>query len=277
MFNYHPDQADGLRRIMGTGQPRVVSILSASDNQNQSRLLSNLAASINAYGKTVIIVHACNQAAQASYHVESIPALLDVATEGTLLVNAIKMSDQGFAVAKLTHEDHTNIVFDAYESQQLEFVFEELMHEYDVVLVDASINEHHLLPLPSLNENEILIELSREQDSIQQAYSLMKRICTQIGSRSFSIVVDDATDTQAKAIFNNISKVAWRYLNIQLSFFGAIPTDIHLTRAAMLGRSVIDAFPTAIATTAFQKIAQRLDYTIELDDEDSSSEHASFI
>jgi flagellar biosynthesis protein FlhG len=277
MFKYHHDQAAGLRQIMLSGKPRAISILSASEKHNQSRLLTNLASSINRYGSHVLIVHACNEASQTSYAVDSIPALLDVAKGKTRLLNAIKSSDDGFAVAKLTHQDQLDAPLDLYEIQQLGFVFEELMQEFDFVLVDAALNQQDLLPLPILHDCEILIELSRHPQSIKQAYSLIKRICNKIGTRSFSIVVDDATDDQAEHIYNNIAAVAWQHLKVQLSFFGAIPTDLHLTRAAMLGRSVIDAFPTAMSAAAFQKIAQRLDYKVDLEEDAHHLQHASII
>ncbi len=275
MLEFHKDQAHGLRRIMGTATPRTVSILSASANQNPSRLLTNLGSSMNAFGSNVIVVHASNQTTNTSYSVANIPALFDVATGKTRLLNAVKMADEGFAVAKLTHDSQHNM--QAFERQQLDFIFEELSQEFDVVLVDAALNDQYRLPLPVLNENEIVIELSRHPDSIKDAYGLIKRICAQIGRRSFSIVVDDATEAQATKVFNNIAAVAWRYLKIKLSFFGAIPTDAHLTQAAMLGRSVVDAFPTAMASSAIQKIAQRLDNTIAVNSNQSTLQHASII
>jgi flagellar biosynthesis protein FlhG len=277
MLEFQHDQADGLRRMMATATPRAISILSASANQNPSRLLTNLGSSMNAYGSNVVVVHASNQTSNTSYAVNNIPALLDVAMGQTLLLNAIQMSAEGFAVAKMTHHDEHNMQLGAFESQQLGFIFEELTHEFDIVLVDAALNDQHLLPLPVLNDNEILIELSSHPESIKNAYSLIKRICSQIGRRSFSIVVDDATEEQASKVFNNIASVAWRYLKIELSFFGAIPEDDHLTRAAILGRSVVDAFPMAVASSAFQKIAKRLDYSIDINDQQPTFQHASII
>jgi len=49
-------------------------------------------------------------------------------------------------------------------------------------------------------------------------------------------------------------------MQIELEFFGAIPKDEHLTKAAKLGRSVVDAFPLASASSALKQIAQRLGY-----------------
>jgi flagellar biosynthesis protein FlhG len=48
-------------------------------------------------------------------------------------------------------------------------------------------------------------------------------------------------------------------MQIELEYFGAIPPDVHLTRAAKLGRSVLDAFPLASASTALKQIAHRID------------------
>ncbi len=258
MSNFHEDQAEGLRRLMAAPKPRVMSVISASANQQPSRLMTNLASSISATGNEVLLIAAAGHSEELNQAVRKLPALQDVANGKTLLMNAIKHSQQGFAYAKFRHEDQSETILDPYENQLLGFLFEELTHQFDIVLVDTFIDEQGLLPLPILNESEILIQLSRQPESIKHAYGLIKHICSQIGTRSFSIVVDDATEEQAAPIYNNIAEVAWRFMKIQLNFFGAIPNDEHLTRAAYLGRSVVDAFPFANASTAFQKIAQRL-------------------
>lgn len=258
MFKTLQDQAAGLRRLMATPKPRVMSILSASANTQASQLVSNLAATISAQDNKVLIIEASEHAQELTHFVDHLPALLDVANGQSLLMNAIMDTDLGFYCAKLKHVFQQETTLDTFENQQLGFIFEELMHQFDVVLVNAALDQQDLLPLSVLNESEILIQLSREPASIKHAYGLIKRICSQIGNRSFSIVVDNATEEQAEAIFNNIAEVAWRFMKIQLSFFGAIPNDEHLLRAAHLGRSVVEAFPMATASTAFHKIAEKM-------------------
>jgi len=149
---------------------------------------------------------------------------------------------------------------DSKVSSQLNRIFDSLARQYEIVLVDATLNNNHLLPLKTLNESEILIQLTRHPESIKKAYMLIKQICSQLGRRPFGIIVDDATEAQAQIVFRNISQVARRFMQVELEFFGAIPPDEHLSRAAKLGRAVIDAFPLATASTAFKEIAQRLDY-----------------
>jgi flagellar biosynthesis protein FlhG len=265
MLNFQNDQAAGLRRLMAAPKPRVVSIISASSTHDQPRMLTNLAASMLGQGFEVLIVHASQESHETSYGIDKHPALLNVAYEESSLQDVIKNSDHGYSLAKIMHKHQINIALDSDTDNALNQIFDELARQYEIVLVDATLNKNHLLPLKILNESEILIQLTRQPESIKNAYTLIKQICTRLGRRSFGIIVGDATDAQAQIVFRNISQVARRFMQIELEFFGAIPTDDHLNRAAKLGRSVIDAFPLATASAAFKQIAQRLDYKHDYD------------
>ena len=253
------DQAAGLRRIMATPKPRVVSILSTSPSRDQAHLMANLATPIAAEGNDVLILHASHESSESIYEIDKLPALLDVINEKSLLQNAIKNSYSGFSVAKLMPSHQLNSPLDSILSEQLNKIFIGLTQQYEIVLVDAALNSDDVLPLQALNEGEIIIKLTRRPESIKESYALIKKIYNQLGSRPFGIIVDNASDIQAQAIFGNISDVARRFMQIELEYFGAIPPDVHLTRAAKLGRSVLDAFPLASASTALKQIAHRID------------------
>ena len=260
MSDFQNDQAAGLRRIMAAPKPRVVSIISASLNQDQPRMMTNLAASIRNQGSEVLIVNASKVSREVSYEIDKHPSLFDVANESATLAEAIKRNSHGLSVAKLLLKTQVNIPLDNVAGVELNRIFDALARDYEIVLVDATLNDDYMLPLKTLNESEILIQLTRNPESIKDAYTLIKQICSQLGRRSFGIIVDDATELQAQVVFKNISEVARRFMQIELEFFGAIPKDDHLTKAAKLGRSVIDAFPMASASKAFKQMAQRLDY-----------------
>lgn len=275
MANFQNDQAAGLRRIMAAPKPRVVSILSASaSSHDQPRLLTNIAASICGHGSDVLVMHASQTSRESSYQIDKLPTLLDVANQKCALGSAIKGSNQGFSVTKLMPKVQLNSALNNDTSERLESIFAKLTSQYEIILVDATLNKNDVLPLNTLNEGEILIQLTRSPESIKNAYSLIKQICSQLGRRSFGIIVDDATEVQAKIVFRNISEVAKNFMQIELEFFGAIPSDDHLSRAAKLGRSVTDAFPLAAASAAFKQIAQRLDYK---QDYAANSKQASYI
>jgi flagellar biosynthesis protein FlhG len=252
------DQAAGLRRIMSSPKPRIVSILSTSPNHDHARLMANLATPIADNGLDVLILVASDECNANIYEVENQPTLLDVINEKTLLQSVIKNTGNGFSIAKLMPSHQVESPLDLILGQQLNSIFCKLAEQYEIVLVDAAINSDDLLPLKALNDGEIIIKLNRHTESIKDSYALIKKIYNQLGSRSFGIIVDNATEAQARAIFGNISDAAKRFLNIELEFFGAIPPDVHLSRAAKLGRTVMEAFPLASASSAFKLIADRL-------------------
>ncbi|HEY0843362.1 MotR [Methylotenera sp.] len=254
------DQAAGLRRIMAKPGPRVLSVLSASSTQAQQRLITNLAASMVNQGSEVLVMHASEHTLAHHYELDQSPTLLDVVADKHSLAQAIKTTAHGFSSVKLMHKNLLNKASDDHTASQLNLMFNQLSQQYNIVLVDTMLNSANVLPLHKLNESEIIIQLSRKPESITEAYSLIKQVCSELGRRSFGIIVDDSTDAQAQIVFGNIAQVAKRFMQIELEFFGAIPADSHLSRASKLGRTVIDAFPLAIASTALKQIAQRLDY-----------------
>jgi flagellar biosynthesis protein FlhG len=256
----HQDQAAGLRRIMAKPKPRVVSVLSASPSQTQPRLITNIAATMANQGSEVLVMHASEHTLEHSYELDQSPSLLDVILEKHTLQQAIKSTNHGFSSVRLMQRKLLSNINNNHTNSQLNLLFNQLAQQYDIVLVDTMLNKTNVLPLHTLNESEIIIQLTRKPESITQAYSLIKQICSELGRRSFGIIVDGATDAQAQIVFRNISQVSKRFMQIELDFFGAIPADNHLSRASKLGRTVIDAFPLALASIALKQIAQRLDY-----------------
>lgn len=262
MLNLPNDQAAGLRRIMAEPKTRVIAMLSACTPENQPRMLTNLAAALSANDRDVLILHAAEESIEAtrSYGIAALPSLADVLAKRAALTQAARQSAQQFYAARLLPKNYSLESLDETMAQSLNVVFNRLTAHFEVVLVDTQINHRHVLPLAALNESEIMIRLARDPESIKQAYLLMKQICGQLGKRNFGIVVDASSDTQAATVFRNISQAARRFMLIDLEFYGAIPADEHLNRAARLGRAVTDAFPMAKASQAFQAFAKRIDY-----------------
>lgn len=252
------DQAAGLRRIMSAPKPRVVSILSTDLSSSQPRMMINLAASIQTQGNQVLIMHASQHSRESQYALNKAASMYDICQQNAVLQKAIKVSPYGFSMVKLANKNQPSTIENRHQLDA-NLLVKQLAEQYDIVLVDASVNDEGLLALPILNESEIIIQLSRKPDSIKQAYALIKQVCGQLGRRSFGIIVDDANDAQAQIVFRNIHQVAKRYLQIELEFFGAIPNDDQLSLATKLGRTVIDAFPLALASVAFTHIAKRID------------------
>jgi flagellar biosynthesis protein FlhG len=258
MPKFEGDQAAGLRRIMAKHKPRIVSLLSTSSSQDQQRLMGNLAASMQLHGATVLMVEAIGNLATQHEALITTPSLLEITNVKMDTFYAIQTSQLGLPTIHLTQKNHSALLADGAMSKKINQMFDDVVQQYEIVLVTTALNDKLSLPLTSLNQHEIIIQLTRQPDSIKHAYTLIKQICNQLGTRSFGIIVENASDAQAEIAFLNIAKVAKQFIQVDLEFFGAIPNDVHLGRAAKLGRTVIDAFPLTSATSAFKKIAHRL-------------------
>ncbi len=262
MSDFMKDQAESLRRIMAKPKPRIISMFSAAASHDNSRTLTNLAASLNRHGKDVLVVHAAADSSDVleNYGIEINSTLLDGVQRGQPLENGIHVSDQGFSVARLMSQPHLSSL-DSMLSMSLNDAMMKLTARHDIVLVDAALTEEGVLPLACLDEGEIFIQLSNDPESIKSAYFLIKQVCSRLGRRSFGILVTGASESKAQDIYQNMTQVARRFLGVELEFIGSIPADEDLYRAAQLGRAVIEAFPLAKASAAFKQLAQRLGYS----------------
>jgi len=258
MHKSQHDQAAGLRQIMTGHQPKIVSVLSAIPEQRKHRFIPNLAATLSHLDSDVLVVQA-NKADIKQYGVSTLPALSDVASQKLSINQSVASSKFGFLATKL-YAKHMQNLASTQTDQALSQVFEHLSSLFEVVLVDTRLNADHQLPLEVLNEHEILIQLSCDPESIKEAYTLIKKVYSQVGRRSFGIITNNASDEEAANTFRNIAHVARNYLQVELEFMGTIPSDEHLSRASKLGRAVIDAFPLTNAAKSFKALAQRLNY-----------------
>ncbi|MGZ3254885.1 MAG: MinD/ParA family ATP-binding protein, partial [Burkholderiaceae bacterium] len=86
---------------------------------------------------------------------------------------------------------------------------------------------------------------------------IIKRLNAKLGRHPFKLLVTGATDKEAQVVYENIAQAASRYLAVDLYSMGSVPADDHLKKAANLGRSVVEAFPLALASVAFRRLAGR--------------------
>lgn len=255
MANFDFDQAEGLRRMLAGPQPRIVTFLSATPQDDKGAMLVNLGASLAHAGSDVLLVDACDrgQGIARRLGIEGAPSLLSVARQECALNQVIHQAPQGFGVVRMLHGGR----FDADDARRIAKSFEVLVKQSGIVMVDGEFGDDNSFPLPVMASSEIVVQVSTSAVSITNAYTLIKRLSQQYGRRPFGILVTNASETEAKVVYDNMATAASRYLAVQLTSMGSVPADEHLHRAARLGRSVVDAFPLAGASVAFRRLAGR--------------------
>lgn len=259
MDNFQFDQAEGLRRILAGPKPRVFTFLSSMKNDDKNAMLVNLCASLARFGSNAILLDASmgSHGAAGKLGVTPDATLLQVARGEKAIDDAILTTQQGFGMAVLAGPAFRQALRHSKQMQSIEKTFDTLVQQTEVLMVDAELDEDDALPLPILAESDIVVQVSDSAASIKSAYAMIKRLHEQLGRRPFSILATGATEQRAQVVYQNMAQAASRYLAISLDSIGFVPQDEHMTRAARLGRSVIDAFPLAGASVAFRRMAER--------------------
>lgn len=259
MASFECDQAEGLRRMLAGPKPRIFTFLSATSIAEKSTMLVNLGASLAAGGSAVVLLDACASANGIARRMgaELQATLLDVARQQRAFDQAVQAMPQGFSIAALTAGSLYAAMRDADQRRRLTNAFGVLASQSDVLIVDAELDDDAGLPLEAMAVGDIVIQVSPGAASIKEAYALIKQLNAQLGRRPFGILVTGAGEQEAHLVYRNMAQVASRYLAVQLYDLGSVPTDEQVTRAARLGRAVIDAFPMAGASVAFRRLAER--------------------
>ncbi|ARU31444.1 antiactivator of flagellar biosynthesis FleN protein [Sulfuriferula sp. AH1] len=259
MANFNIDQAEGLRRMLAGPRPRIVTLLSVLGTAEKNAMLTNLTASLAHLGSDALLVDA-RRTDGVGMHLGRMRrnGLLEVARQQCALNEVIQSAPQGFSFAAMIGRQVASIHDNAADNHRLSNIFNVLAQQYGTMVVDAELDAEDRLPVTAMAEGEIVVHITTSAESIKAGYSLIKRLQANLGRRSFGVLVTHADEAQAQLVYANLAQTASRYLAVPLHFMGSIPADDHLSRAARLGRSVIDAFPMALASVAFRRIAGQL-------------------
>ena len=253
------DQAEGLRRLLVPDSLRIVTVTSGSAGAGKTATVINLAAALVRSGKDVLVIdeNAGANNLGGTLGLNAHRDLLDVVRRDKTLEEVIISSPQGFrllpagrgmrVLEKLNPADQTHLID----------CFRRFSQPMDVVLVDAApVRASRLLSLTA-SSHEIVVVVSSEPASITAAYSLIKNISGDHGKQQFRVLVNQVgAETEARMIFDNMARVASRYLSVSLDFMGFVPPDDKLRQSLRSGCAVIEAFPAATSAAAFRRAAE---------------------
>jgi len=259
LANFNIDQAEGLRRMLAGPKPRIVTLLSVLGTAEKNAMLTNLTASLAQLGSDAMLVDA-RRTDGVGMHLGRTRknGLLEVARQQCALNEVIQSEKQGFSFAAMVGNQAMTVHDNAADNGRLSNIFNVLAQQYGTIVVDAELDKEDRLPVTVMAESEIVVHITTNAESIKAGYTLIKRLNANLGRRSFGVLVTNADEVQAQLVYANLAQTASRYLAVPLHFMGSIPADDHLSRATRLGRSVIEAFPTALASVAFRRIAGQL-------------------
>lgn len=239
--------------MLGASGPRMYTFLSAVSNQDKFATMVNLAATVAKAGGAVSVVSSTGLAGYLGQ--EPSVSITEACVAGRGVEQAFSTLRQGFELAVLCRPGEK--LPDQAAMKKVSDALETHLSDGRIGLFDASVDAAGEFQIEAMAKGDIVVQLMPHRESVMAAYALMKRLSERFGRRPFSVLVTGADEAEAKQVFDNVAQTASRFISVPVRQFGAIPADPQVGKASRLGRTVVDAFPTAPAASAFRRVAEQ--------------------
>jgi len=153
-------------------------------------------------------------------------------------------------MAELSPAEHAGIIS----------AFSESGANIDTLIVDTAAGISDTVISFTRAAQEVIVVVCDEPASITDAYAIIKLLNKEYGSSRFRILANMVrTPQEGRELYNKMCAVTDRYLDVMLSFMGAIPYDENLKKAVKSQKPVVTAFPRSKAAQAFKNLARKVE------------------
>ncbi|PHS70582.1 MAG: cobyrinic acid a,c-diamide synthase [Methylophaga sp.] len=264
MANATIDQANGLRKMSNPPHPvKVIAVASGKGGVGKTNVTVNLGVALASQGKQVLLLDAdlglANIDVMLGLHpqynlmhvLDGSKSLSDIIVEGPSGLKVIPAASGVQKMAELSPAEHAGMIQ----------AFSEMEQHIDVLLIDSAAGISDSVTSFTRAAQEIIIVVCDEPASITDAYALIKLLNREHNVARFHIIANMSHNIQeGRELFNKISLVCDRFLDVTLDFMGIVPFDNDLRQAVKKQRAVVEYFPRSKSATAFMHLAKKIDY-----------------
>ena len=134
-----------------------------------------------------------------------------------------------------------------------------LYDETDILLIDTSAGISSNVMYFNVAAQEILVVVSPEPTSITDAYAMMKVLFLKYSETHFRLLVNSAKNAEeAQEVFNHVSLVGQKFLNLSIDYWGYILRDEHVVKAVRQQKALVTLYPQAAASKCFFDLAKKV-------------------
>lgn len=137
--------------------------------------------------------------------------------------------------------------------------FSQLDIPLDVRVVDTAAGISDSVLTFCQAAQDVILVVCDEPASVTDAYALAKVLSRDRGVSRIEVVANQVDNPQeGRALFEKLERVTARFLDVTLSYLGAIPRDEWLRVAVQRQEAVVEAFPSAPSSQAFRELARKI-------------------
>lgn len=264
------DQASTLRKIVHDGKNaetdnmnpvRIISVTSGKGGVGKTSIVSNLAYILSKMGKKVFVFDADIGLANIDVMLGLTPefnlqhvfnsekSIADIIIEGPGGMKILPASSGVQELAELSKEQKLHLISE----------FESVNETFDFFIIDTGAGISSNVMYFNMAAQEKIVIATPEPTSITDAYAIMKVMSKKYSESSFKLIVNEAkNENEATGLYENLSSVAERFLNISIEYLGYIVQDNHIPKAVKNQKPVTMLYPKAQASLCFVKLAKTI-------------------
>jgi flagellar biosynthesis protein FlhG len=231
------DRESPARTPLVEGRPAlVISVTSGKGGVGKTNISANLGLALARAGKKVLIFDTDLGLANVDLVLGLKPqhTVHEVLAGEKRLADVIVTGPDGLMV--LPASSGIDEVRALSEAQRLDLVaqFENWEQDIDVLILDTGAGIGPNVMFFNIVAQHILLVVTPEPTSMTDAYAMMKVLSTRYQEKRFHLLVNMAKDeAQALDVYRRLAKVANRFLDISINFFGMAPYDEAVVRAVL--------------------------------------------
>lgn len=265
------DQAEGLRAIIKASKPspkalaRVIAVTSGKGGVGKSNTAINLAIQLKKLGQRVIILDADFGLANIEIMFGTVPknSLCDLIYQGKSIQEIITRGagnvdfiSGGSGIVDLANLSRQHLIYIVQNLAQLDSLA-------DVIIIDTGAGIADAVIEFLVASDEIILVTTPEPTSITDSYSLLKVLHQHdrfsIQDSKIRVLANRVVNQEeGRALYDKLNVVVSRYLELPLTYMGAVPQDSRLAEAVMRQSPVSLWAPEAKSTRAYERLAARL-------------------
>ena len=256
------DQAAGLRALNSKKTVRVLAVASGKGGVGKTNVSVNLSVALAARGNRVMLLDADLGMANIDVMLGLYPSknLSHVITGECTLQEILLTGPLGIKIVPAS--SGTEIMAHLSEAQHIGLIraFSELDENIDTLIIDTAAGISSSVVSFCKAAQEVLVVVCDEPASITDAYAMIKMLSREHGIQRFRVLANMTNSAQeGRMLYEKLSKVTNRFLDVTLSFYGVLPFDPYLRKAVQRQKSVVEAYPRSRSAIAFKNFAQKAD------------------
>ncbi len=255
------DQLDVGGAEIGMPMTRVLSVTSGKGGVGKTAVVANLAVTLAKQGKKVLII-------DADLGLANIDVVLGLSPRYNLshffngersLAEVMIAGPHGLKILPASSGVQQYTRLDAQLKMRLIESLDALEEQFDLVLIDTEAGISDNVTYFNVAAQDILVVTSPEPTAITDAYALMKLLSTQYHQKRFLLAVNSVREPdEGLDVFEKLTMVSGRYLDIFLDYLGCIPFDRTMHEAVREQQVIVDLYPDHPLTGAFATLAENL-------------------